>query len=348
MFQAETLRRDIFTRGVRMLLNAEEQVKTAKGRRAVGSAAGGTKHTGDRFFQWTTLAAASLILILIILIFYEIYLNSKPALRQFGWGFITSREWDPVAERFGALPFIYGTLASSLIAVLIAVPLSLAVGTFLVELAPFWLSGPAGIAVEMLAAIPSVVYGVWGIFVLGPFLRTVVEPFLAQYLGFLPLFRGPAIGVGLLAAGVILAIMITPIITAIVREVLLTVPRHQREAMLALGATRWETIRLVVLPYGRAALIGGVMLGLGRALGETMAVTMVIGNRPEISFSLFAPAYSMASVIANEFTEATSDLHLASLIEIALVLFLVTVIINALARLFIWRISRLQPGTVKE
>ncbi len=328
-------------------VEAGDRLRTVRG--GVRQTAGGrTAYLGDQFFLWLTRFLALAILALLSLIFYEVIVASKPSLQRFGFGFLTSTEWDPVAERFGALPFIFGTVASSLIALILAVPLSLAVATFLVELAPWWLRGPAGVAVELLAAIPSVVYGLWGIFVLVPFLRSTVEPPLIRSLGFLPLFRGPAIGVGLLAAGVILAIMITPIITAVIREVLLTVPRHQREAMLALGATRWETIRLVVLPYGRAGILGGVILGLGRALGETMAVTMVIGNRPEIALSLFAPAYSMASVIANEFTEATSAIHLSALVEIALILFLVTILINILARLLIWRVSRAVPGAVRE
>jgi len=269
---------------------------------------------------------------------------ARLSLQTFGWRFLVTSAWDPVAETFGALPFIYGTLVSSILAVLIAVPVSLGAAIYLAELAPLWVRPPIAFLIELLAAIPSVVYGLWGIFVLAPWLRAWVQPFLGGWLGFLPIFRGPAYGVGMLAAGVILAIMIVPFIIAVSREVLLAVPTAQREAALALGATRWETTRMAVLRYGRSGLIGAVLLGLGRALGETMAVTMVIGNRPEIAVSLFAPGYTMASVIANEFTEATSDLYLAALIEIGLLLFLVTVTVNALARLLVWSVG----GSVKE
>src|SRR6185503_293967 len=230
-------------------------------------------------------------------------------------------------EHYGALPFVYGTLVSSLLAMLIAVPLGIGAAVFLAELAPPWLRPPVAFLVELVAAVPSVVYGLWGIFVLAPLMRTWVQPFLGATLGFLPLFQGPPYGVGMLAAGIILAIMVVPFVTAVAREVLLAVPRTQREAALALGATRWETTRVAVLRYGRSGLIGAMLLGLGRALGETMAVTMVIGNRPEVAISLFAPGYTMASVIANEFAEATSDLYLAALIEIGLLLFVVTVVV---------------------
>ncbi len=302
----------------------------------------------DRAFRCITAALAAAVVLLLVLILWQLVTGSRPAISAFGFSFLVSREWDPVREVFGALPFLYGTIVSSLVALAIALPFSLGVAVFLAELAPWWLRGPAGLLVELLAAIPSVVYGLWGIFVLVPWLREVVEPFLGRYLGFLPLFQGPPLGVGLLAGGFILAIMIIPIISAIVREVLLAVPRSQREGMLALGATRWETVRMVVLPYGRAGIVGGVLLGLGRALGETMAVTMVIGNRPEITASLFQPAYSAAAVIANEFTEATSDLHLAALIEVGLVLFLVTIVVNILARLLVWRAVRATGGVVRE
>ncbi|MGH7377323.1 MAG: phosphate ABC transporter permease subunit PstC, partial [Candidatus Methylomirabilales bacterium] len=257
---------------------------------------------------------------------------------------LVTSTWDPVAETFGALPFIYGTVVSSVLALLLAVPLSIGAAIYLAELAPLGIRPPITFLIELLAAIPSVVYGLWGIFVLAPWLRTWVQPTLAAWLGFLPLFHGPRYGVGMLAAGIILAIMIVPFITAVSREVFLAVPNAQREAALALGATRWETTRIAVLRYGRSGLIGAVLLGLGRALGETMAVTMVIGNRPEIALSLFAPGYTMASVIANEFTEATSDLYLAALIEIALLLFAVTVAVNALARFLVWSMG----GVVKE
>ena len=265
--------------------------------------------------------------------------ESWAAIRAFGLRFLITSHWDPVAGEFGALPFIYGTLVSSLLALLIAVPLSLGAAIFLAELAPSWVRPPVAFVIEMLAAVPSVVYGLWGIFVLVPWLRDWVQPALARTLGFLPLFQGPPYGIGMLAAGLILAIMIVPYITSVSREVLLAVPGSQREAALGLGATRWETTRIAVLRYGRSGLIGAILLGLGRALGETMAVTMVIGNRPEVALSLFAPGYTMASVLANEFTEATSDLYVSALVEIGLLLLVVTVAVNGLARLLVWSVG---------
>ena len=261
------------------------------------------------------------------------------AVRAFGLRFITTSTWDPVAGEFGALPFIYGTLVSSLLALLLAVPLSLGAAIYLAELAPAWVRPPVAFLIEMLAAVPSVVYGLWGIFVLVPWLRDWVQPPLGRWLGFLPLFSGPGYGVGMLAAGLILSIMVVPYITSVAREVLLAVPNAQREAALGLGATRWEAIRIAVLRYGRTGLIGAVLLGLGRALGETMAVTMVIGNRPAIAASLFAPGYTMASVVANEFTEATSDLYVSALVEVGLLLLIVTIVVNALARLLVWSVG---------
>src|SRR4029079_5056512 len=237
--------------------------------------------------------------------------KSRLSIRQFGFGFISGTDWDPVRSQFGALAFIYGTIMSSLIAIVISVPLSLGIAIFLVEQAPPFLSRPITFLVELLAAIPSVVYGLWGIFVLAPFLREHVEPPLGRWFGWLPLFKGPITGIGLLTGGVILAIMVTPIISAVVRDVLAAVPNTQREAALALGATKWETT-IVVLVNGAPGIAGAIILGLGRAIGETMAVTMVIGNRPEITLSLFQPSYTLASVIANEFTEATSDIYLSS------------------------------------
>jgi phosphate transport system permease protein len=265
--------------------------------------------------------------------------ESWEALRTFGFRFLVTSHWDPVAGEFGALPFIYGTLVSSVLALLIAVPLSLGAAIFLAELAPAWIRPPISFLIEMLAAVPSVVYGLWGIFVLVPWLRDWVQPALGRTLGFLPLFQGPPYGIGMLAAGVILSIMVVPYITAVSREVLLAVPNSQREAALGLGATRWESTRMAVLRYGRSGLIGAILLGLGRALGETMAVTMVIGNRPEIAASLFAPGYTMASVLANEFTEATSDLYVSALVEVGLLLLLVTVVVNGLARLLVWSVG---------
>ena len=299
---------------------------------------------GDWIFKTLLGAAVAGFIVLVVAMAVLLVRAALPAVRGFGWSFLVRSDWDPVAESFGVLPFLYGTLVSSLLALLIAAPLGIGAAAYLSELAPFWIRSPVAFLIELLAAVPSVVYGLWGIFVLAPALRTWIQPVLGRWLGFLPLFQGPPYGVGMLAAGIVLAIMIVPFIAAVSREVLLAVPQHQREAALALGATRWETTRLAVLRYGRSGLIGAVLLGLGRALGETMAVTMVIGNRPEIAPSLFAPGYTMASVIANEFTEATSDLYLAALIEIGLLLFVVTIVVNALARLLVWSVG----GTVKE
>jgi phosphate transport system permease protein len=249
-----------------------------------------------------------------------------------------------VRDVYGALPFIFGTLASSVLALVFAVPISLGVAIFLSELAPSWLKGPVGFLVELLAAVPSVVYGLWGVFVLTPWLRDAVEPVLGNYLGFLPLFRGPQHGFGLLAGGIILAIMVTPTISSVSREVLRAVPSALREAALGLGATPWESVRVAVLPYARSGLLGATILGLGRALGETMAITMVIGNRAEVSASLFAPSYTMASVVANEFTEASGKLYSSALSEVGLLLFVVTVLLNIVARLLVWRVGRLPAG----
>jgi len=291
----------------------------------------------DTWFRVLTAAAAAIVILLILGMALQAYVSARPSIVAFGWGFITGTDWDPVRDKFGALPFIFGTVASSLLALLLAVPISLGVAIYLAEWAPAWLRGPLGFLVELLAAVPSVIYGLWGIFALAPFLREVVEPALSRTLGFLPLFQGPHQGFGLLAGGIILAIMIIPTIASVSREVMRAVPHVLREGALALGATRWETVRTAVLPTAKSGLVGAVILGLGRALGETMAVTMVIGNRAEISASLFAPSYSMASVIANEFTEATGDLYLAALAEIGLLLFFVTLILNILARLLVWR-----------
>lgn len=299
---------------------------------------------GDQGFRLLIRAAALSLIGLMAALVVAMTWAALPSLKAFGWRFLVTSTWDPVAETFGALPFVYGTVVSSVLALLIAVPLSFGTAIYLVELAPLWVRPPIAFLIELLAAIPSVVYGLWGIFALAPWLRAWVQPALGDWLGFLPFFQGPPYGVGMLAAGIILAIMIVPFITAVAREVLLAVPNAQREAALALGATRWETTRMAVLRYGRSGLIGAVLLGLGRALGETMAVTMVIGNRPEIALSLFAPGYTMASVLANEFTEATSDLYLAALIEIGLLLFAVTIVANALARLLVWSVG----GAVKE
>ena len=263
---------------------------------------------------------------------------------KFGLSFLWGRDWDPVAESFGALPFIYGTLASASLAMAIALPLGIGSAIFLAELAPRRLSAVISFVIELLAAVPSVVYGLWGVFALTPWLRDTVEPLLGRTLGFLPFFQGPQHGFGLLAGGIILAIMITPTISSVSREVLRAVPSVLREGALGLGATPWEAVRVAVLPYARSGLVGATILGLGRALGETMAITMVIGNRSEISASLFAPSYTMASVIANEFTEATGQLYLSALAEVGLLLFLVTVLLNVVARLLVWRVGRLPDG----
>jgi phosphate transport system permease protein len=281
--------------------------------------------------------SAAIILLLVFGIAGSLIVQALPAFRQFGLGFLVGRTWDPVNGVFGALPFIYGTLVSSLLAMLIGGPIAIGSAVALSELVPSRIRGLLSALVELLAAIPSVVYGLWGIFVLAPMLRSTIEPGLRATLGFLPLFSGPFYGVGLLAGGLILAIMIIPTIAAISRDVLMAVPQEQREAMLALGATRWEVIALVVVPYARTGILGAGILGLGRALGETMAVTMLIGNRPDISISLFAPAYTLASVIANEFTEASNDLQVAALLEIGLVLLGITILVNAGARWLVWR-----------
>jgi phosphate transport system permease protein len=295
---------------------------------------------GDRIFRLLLTIAALAVPVLLGFLVYELWSGADMAIQRFGFDFVTTSVWDPVAEQFGALPLIFGTLLSSLIALLIAVPLSLGVAIYLTEFAPKSVRQPVAFLIGLLAAIPSVVYGLWGIFVLIPALKTTAFPFLRKLFGFLPLFQGPIYGPSMLAAGIILAIMIMPYIMSVSREVLLAVPNTQREAALALGATRWEAVTSAVIPYARSGIIGAVILGLGRALGETMAVTMLIGNRHEIAASLFAPGYTMAAAIANEFSEAVGDLHLSALAYVAFVLFMVTVLVNASARLLIWRVAR--------
>jgi phosphate transport system permease protein len=297
------------------------------------------RNVGDAVFKNLSLLFALAVFGIVILMAFEMVRGSLPSMEAFGWKFLTSSTWDPVQDQYGSLPFVYGTVVSSLLALVIALPLGLAVATLLSELAPRWLERPMSFLVELLAAIPSIVYGLWGIFVLVPWIRSTAEPLLEEALGFLPLFHGAHYGFGMLAAGLILAIMILPIIISISRDVLRSVPHSQREAALALGATRWETTR-IVLSSARSGILGATLLGLGRAVGETMAVTMVIGNRAEISASLFNPSHSMASVIANEFSEATSPLYVSSLIEIALLLFVVTVVLNAIARLIVWSVAK--------
>jgi len=298
----------------------------------------------DRVFHSAMTACGLAVLGILVLIVYQLMHRSSLSWHAFGFKFFAGSDWNPVSQQFGALPFIYGTLVSSLVALILAVPLAVGVAVFTTEMCPKALRGPLSFFVELLAAIPSVIYGVWAIFVLVPLLSGYVQPVLADTLGWTGLFDGPKYGVGMLAAGIILAIMIIPIISSITREVLMVVPQNQREGVLALGATRWEMIRIGVLRNARAGIVGGIILGLGRALGETMAVTMVIGNNPQIVKSLFAPGYTMASVLANEFSEATGDLYLSSLIEIGLALFFVTIIVNALAQLLVWTVTRGQPA----
>ena len=298
----------------------------------------------DGTFRLLMLGCGVAVLVLVALIIYELITGGSLAWHAFGWKFFLGRDWDPVNDQFGALTFVYGTLVSSLLALLIAVPLAVGVAVFITEMCPRRLKGPIAFTTELLAAIPSVIYGLWAIFVMVPLLRQYVEPWLGKTLGWTGLFEGTPYGIGMLAAGMILAIMIIPIISSITREVMTAVPQHQREAVLALGATRWEMIRIGVLRNARAGILGGIILGLGRALGETMAVTMVIGNRPEIARSLFAAGYTMASVIANEFSEATGNLYLSSLIEIGLALFIVTIFVNVLAQLLVWTVTRGTPA----
>jgi len=296
----------------------------------------------DKLYEGITAACAIVIPALVIAIALAVFIAAWPAFSKLGLSIITSSDWDVAAGHFGAAPAVFGTLVSSAVALIIATPLAIGIAIFLSEFSPLWLRQPIGFLVDLLAAIPSVVYGLWGIFILVPLLRQYVMPFLRDtlHLGSTPFFSGPAYGPSMLAAGIILAIMALPYISSVSREVLMAVPRSQREAALALGATRWEMIRDAVLPYAKSGIIGGIMLGLGRALGETMAVTMVIGNRLEISASLFAPGYTMASLIANQFSEATNDLQLSALMAVGAVLFVITLIINAIARWLVWQVAR--------
>lgn len=297
------------------------------------------KVTADTIYRAILIACASLILVIVLAMLVVIGQGSLLSIREFGFHFLIGSVWDPVKGEFGALPFIYGTVVSSVIAVLIATPLSIGVAVFLVEQAPRSLARPIAFLVELLAAIPSVVYGLWAIFVLAPFLRVYVQPPLQTAFGWTPFFKGTPTGIGMFTGGLILAIMITPIITAVVRDILEAVPVTQREAALALGATKWETTK-IVLANASSGIAGAVILGLGRAIGETMAVTMIIGNRPKISASLFDPSYTIASVIANEFTEATGDLYLSALVEMGLILFVVTFVVTGLAKLLILSVGR--------
>ena len=295
-------------------------------------------------FRALLYSCAGGLIVIIALVLFELIEHSHLSIQQFGWHFFFSQNWDPVSGDFGALPFIYGTIVSSLVALVIAVPLAVGLAIFLTEMCPRPLRTPLAFSTELLAAIPSVVYGLWGIFVLAPLMRAYIQPWCIRYLGWTRLFEGQPFGIGMFTAGVILAIMILPIISSITREVMTAVPRPQREGVLALGATRWEMVRMGVLRNARTGIIGGIILGLGRALGETIAVTMVIGNRAEIARSLLAPGYTLASVIANEFSEATDDLYLSALVEIGLALFLITIVVNIIARLLVWSTTRGAPA----
>ena len=299
------------------------------------------RRVGDFLLRTGSLGLALSVLAITATIATVLFVQSRQARVAFGWPFLWTSVWDPVALRFGALPFIYGTVMTTFLALAIAVPVGLGAAICLAELLPLRIADGLTFLIELLVAVPSVVYGLVGVFVLVPAMRGL-ETTIQGALGFIPLFSGPIYGVGLLTASVLLAVMVVPFIIAVSREVLLAVPETQREAALALGATRWEMVRHVVLPYARAGILGSIFLALARALGETMAVTMVIGNRPEVSASLFAPAYTMAAVLANEFTEATDDVYLSALVEVALVLFAITVVVNGIARLLIGRVPR--PG----
>jgi len=293
----------------------------------------------DRLFRTVTAGFAVIVVLMLGAMAVQMTRASALSLGRFGFGFIINSDWDPVRESFGALPFIYGTVVSSLLALVVALPISLGIAIYLAEFSHALVRRPLSFVVELLAAIPSVVFGLWGVFVLAPMLRDYIEPSL------LPVLGGSANGFDMLAGGLILSIMILPTISSVSRDVMKAIPRAQRESALALGATHWETVRVAVLPSARSGIVGAVILGFGRALGETMAITMVIGNRAELSLSILDPSYTMASVIANEYAEATSDLHLAALSEIALLLFAVTVVLNAAARLLVWHVARLPGGT---
>src|SRR3954467_13344772 len=299
-----------------------------------------TARPDELLFRAGTGAFALLLIVIVAAIAFELGRQSSLSIHKFGWQFWHTDVWDPVAEQFGARPFIWGTLYSSILALLISTPIALGIAIFISELAPQWMKKPLIFLTELLAAIPSIVYGLWGVFVLVPLVRQF-ELNTPQWLKVIPVFSGPPVGVGMLAAAIILSIMVIPFSSSVAREVLKAVPQAQREGAYALGATRWEAIRMALF-YARPGIVGAVMLGFGRALGETMAVTMVIGNTPKASLSLYAPQYTMAAVIANEFTEATGDLYLSALVEIGLVLFVMTLIINALSRTLIWSMAR--PG----
>jgi phosphate transport system permease protein len=305
-------------------------------------------NTGDRIFRAATLVAAATVPLCLAAITFLLFVDAMPSIQRFGFSFLTTSQWDPVFEKFGAAAYAFGTVITALVGLLLATPIAVGAALCIVEYAPRWLRSPVAFVIEMLAAIPSIVYGLWGFFVLAPVMRSTIEPFLKGTIGQVPivglLFSGPAIGKDLLVGGVILAIMIVPTIAAVSREILLAVPNTQREGMLALGATKWQTIQKAVLPYARSGIAGAAILGLGRALGETMAVTMVIGNSSTVvSPSLFTPGYTLASAIANQFTEADKEVYFSAIVEVALVLLLVAVIVNIIARLLVWGAAR-GPG----
>lgn len=304
----------------------------------------GEGRLADNAFRAVVIACAVSLLVIVVLIVVQLVRQSGLSIHKFGFKFLTTSVWNPVKGEFGALPFIYGTLVSSFLGLLIAIPLSLGTALFLTELCPPWARRILGTIVELLAAIPSVIYGLWGIFVLAPVLSDHIEPWLQEAFGWTGLFSGAAGGFDMLDAGIILAIMILPIISAVAREVIMAVPRQQREAVLALGATKWEMLRMGVLRNARIGIVGAVILGLGRAVGETMAVTMVIGNNPQVSRSLLAPSNTLAAQLALEFTEAVENIHLSALVELALVLFVITLIVNAVARLLVWSVTRGVPS----
>lgn len=307
---------------------------------------GRTNNLGDGIFHWGTMGFALSVLVVCALIFYQLFRDSIPSIRQFGLGFVTRSTWDPVNDVYGAWPFIFGTLVSSFLALLLAVPVAIGTAIFLTELAPKWMRTPVAFLVELLAAVPSVVYGLWGIFVLIPVLRPF-QVWLGAHFGWLPFFKGPATGLSMMAGALILAIMILPFITAVSREVIKAVPPSQREAAFGLGATHWEAVSGPILRYARSGIMGAIILGLARALGETMAVTMVIGNGNEASWSLFAPGNTLASALANQFAEASGP-QLPALMYVALVLFAITIIVNALARLLLWNMARSMKGASRE
>jgi phosphate transport system permease protein len=294
----------------------------------------------DRTFMGAIYAAVAIFIVLVVLLFLSLVRGSWPSIEAFGTHFLWSSQWNPVTAQFGALPFVYGTVVSSMIGIVLAGVVGILAASFLAEFAPPWLARPLSFLIELLAAVPSVVFGLWGLFVLAPFVRTSLGPFLQKTLGFLPIFSGPIYGTSLLTAGLILAIMILPTVTAISREVVVSIAGDLREASMSLGATKWETLARVVLPASRVGIFGAIVLALGRAIGETIATTMVIGNRPEIAASLFAPSYTMASVIANEFTEANGEKYVGALLELGLLLFVVSFVINGLARLLLFTVLK--------